>query len=71
MELEVIKLLEAKNGFVPLPRRWVVENSFGWTSRIRRLARDYEPLPETRAGLHLIVFAMLMFVHASPILRSA
>jgi transposase len=42
LQLEVIKLPEAKKGFVLLPRRWVVERSFGWAARFRRLARDYE-----------------------------
>jgi transposase len=60
MQLEVIKLPEAKHGFVLLPRRWVVERSFAWTTRFRRLVRDYERLPTTLAGLHLVVFACLM-----------
>jgi transposase len=60
MQLEVIKLPEAKKGFVLLPRRWVVERSFGWAARFRRLARDYERLPETLAGLHYLAFAILM-----------
>lgn len=38
--LQVIKLQEAKKGFVLLPRRWVVERSLGWLNRFRRLARD-------------------------------
>lgn len=42
MKPEVIKLAEAKKGFVLLPRRWVVKRSFGWAARFRRLARDYE-----------------------------
>ena len=50
----------AKRGFVLLPRRWVVERSFAWMARFRRLARDYERLPETLAGLHFLAFAMLM-----------
>jgi transposase len=58
--LEVVKLSEAKRGFVLLPKRWVVERSFGWMARFRRLARDYERLPETLAGLHYIAFAILM-----------
>ncbi|MCE4352381.1 transposase, partial [Xanthomonas hortorum pv. cynarae] len=58
--LHVIKLQEAKKGFVLLPRRWVVERSFGWVNRFRRLARDYERLPETLAGLHFVVFTILM-----------
>jgi len=60
LRLEVVKLPEAKKGFVLLPRRWVVERSFAWTTRFRRLARDYERLPETLAGLHFLAFAMLM-----------
>ena len=63
MQLEVVKLPEAKRGFVLLPRRWVVERSCAWTARFRRLVRDYERLPATLAGLHLIVFACLMLHH--------
>lgn len=60
IRLEVVKLPTTKKGFVLLPRRWVVERSFGWMARFRRLARDYERLPETLAGLHFLAFAMLM-----------
>jgi transposase len=60
IQLEVVKLPEAKRGFVLLPRRWVVERSFGWAARFRRLARDYERLPDTVAGLHFVAFACLM-----------
>src|SRR5215510_2278792 len=49
-KFEVVKLSTAKRGFVLLPRRWVVERSFGWMSRFRRLARDYERLHVTQAG---------------------
>lgn len=65
MRLEVVKLEEAKRGFVLLPRRWVVERSFAWAARFRRLARDYERLPQTLAGLHFLVFAVLMLVKAN------
>lgn len=60
IRLEVVKLEEAKRGFVLLPRRWVVERSFAWAARFRRLARDYERLPETLAGLHYLAFVILM-----------
>jgi transposase len=60
IQLEVVKLPEAKKGFVLLPRRWVVERTFAWAARFRRLARDYERLPETLAGLHFLAFAILM-----------
>lgn len=46
--------------FVLLSRRWVVERSFGWLARVRRLARDYERLPMVLSGLHFLVFAVLM-----------
>jgi len=59
IELVVVKLAEAKRGFVLLPRRWVVERSFGWTGRFRRLARDYERLADTLKGMHYIAFAVL------------
>jgi transposase len=60
IRLEVVKHIEAKRGFVLLPRRWVVERDFAWAARFRRLARDYERLPETLAGLHFVAFACLM-----------
>ena len=60
IRLEVVKLPTAKHGFILLPRRWVVERSFGWMARFRRLARDYERLAETLAGLHFVAFAMLL-----------
>jgi transposase len=60
IQLQVVKLPQAKHGFVLLPRRWVVERSFAWMARFRRLARDFERLPETLAGLHYLAFAILM-----------
>jgi transposase len=63
--LEVVSLPEAKRGFVLLPRRWVVERSFAWMARCRRLARDYERLPEVLAGLHLVAFVILMLRRAA------
>ena len=62
--LEVIKLPEAKRGFVLLPRRWVVERSIAWMRRFRRLAKDYERLPETVAGLHFLAFACILLGRA-------
>lgn len=66
IELHVVKLPEAKKGFVLLPRRWVVERSFAWATRFRRLVRDYERRPQTLAGMHFLAFAILMltqFIH--------
>lgn len=69
--LEVVKLSEAKHGFVLLPRRWVVERSFAWKSRFRRLVRDYERLPETVKGLHFLAFAILMLTNFVALIKSA
>jgi transposase len=68
IRLEVIKLPAAKHGFVLLPRRWVVERSFAWVARFRRLARDYERLPETVAGLHFLAFACLLLHRLLPLI---
>jgi transposase len=62
--LEVVKLPEAQHGFVLLPRRWVVERSFAWKSRFRRLVRDYERLTTVLAGLHVVAFVVLMLHRA-------
>ena len=60
MRLVVVKRPEASKSFVLLPQRWVVERSFAWASRFRRLARDYERLPATLAGLHFAAFVCLL-----------
>ena len=66
IQLEVVKHTEAKRGFVLLPRRWVVERSFAWAARFRRLARDYERLASTLAGYHWLAFALLMLKSLFP-----
>lgn len=71
IDLQIVKLPEAKKGFVLLPRRWVVERSFGWLARFRRLSRDYERLPDVLAGLHFLVFVTLMLPQALHVLRLA
>lgn len=56
----VVKHTETKRGFVLLSRRWVVERSFAWLTRFRRLAKDYELLEETVKGLQLVACSVLM-----------
>lgn len=68
IRLEVVTLPEAKCGFGLLPRRWVVERTFAWATRFRRLARDYERLPHTLAGLRFLAFACLMLPKVMPLL---
>lgn len=71
VRLAVVKLPEAKRGFVLLPRRWVVERSFAWMAKFRRLARDYERLPDTVAALHFVAFACLLLHRVVPLLTQS
>jgi transposase len=71
IRLDVVKLAEAQHGFVLLPRRWVVERSFAWKSRFRRLVRDYERRLAVLAGLHLVAFVCLELTQAAPLLQLA
>ena len=58
--LEVVKLSEAKKGFVLLPKHWVVERTFCWQACFRRPSRDYEHPQDTLAGLHRLTSVFLM-----------
>ncbi len=71
LRLEVVTLPEGQRGFILLPKRWVVERSFAWMSRFRRLARDYERLPQTLAAMHFIAFACMMLRRAYNLLEIA
>jgi transposase len=69
--LEVVKLPEAKRGFVLLPRRWVVERSFAWAPCCRRLVKDYERYATTLASFHVIAFIGYMLKQALILMQSA
>jgi transposase len=70
IQLEGVKLPEVRRGFVLLPRRWVVERSYGWRARFRRLAGDYERLSAILKGLHYVAFGILMLHRAASISSS-
>ena|SRR5436305_8393090 len=65
IRLEVVKHHEAKRGFVLLPRRWVVERTFGWLGRFRRLTRDYERLGKTLEAWHWLAAVALLLGKAA------
>ena len=56
--------MDAKRGCV-VPRRWVVERSFAWPTRFRRLVKDHEGHASTLAGLRLVAFARLVLRQAA------
>jgi putative transposase len=58
--LEIVKRTDTSNGFQVLPRRWVVERTFGWLNRYRRLAKDYERLPESSEAMVHVAMIRLM-----------
>lgn len=57
---EVVTRPEGTKGFTILPRRWVVERTFGWFGRSRRLSKDYEQLPDTSESMIYAVMVRLM-----------
>lgn len=65
-KLEIIEKPEGQVGFQILPRRWVVERTFAWLVRQRRLARDYERLPETSEAFIYIAMIRLMLRRLAP-----
>jgi transposase len=65
IELVVIKHLPNQKGFMVLPKRWVVERSFGWIARCRRLLRDFERLEKVLTGLHMVAFVGVMLRQVS------
>ena len=58
--LEVVRGRQDQRGFAVIPKRWIVERTFGWLNRYRRLSKDYEELPETSEVMILIAMSHLM-----------
>jgi len=57
LEIEIVKRSDQVNGFVVLPRRWIVERTIAWLNRCRRLAKDWENL--NRKGLAFLRLASI------------
>jgi transposase len=57
IDLQIVKRSDAAKGFILLPKRWIVERTFGWLGRCRRLAKDFENL--TRTQLAFVKLAMI------------
>ncbi len=65
-ELEVVAKPPGRKGFAVLPRRWVVERSFGWLGRSRRLSKDYEATPASEEAFVRLAMAQLMLRRLRP-----
>jgi len=66
LELRAVQRPAEQKGFAVLPRRWVVERTFAWLSRCRRLARDYETRPESSETLIQLAMSRLMILRLAP-----
>ena len=64
--LEIVKRNDDLKGFVVLPRRWVVERTFGWLSNYRRLSRDYEFWPQTGEAVVQVAMIHIMLRRLAP-----
>jgi transposase len=58
--LEIVKRSDAAKGFKLLPKRWIVERTFGWLGRCRRLAKDFENLTRSHAAFVILAMIRLM-----------
>ena len=65
-ELQVIKRTDDTKGFKLLPKRWVVERTFGWLGRYRRLSKDYEGLTETSEAMIQMAMIHIMLRRLEP-----
>lgn len=66
IRVEVVSKSEGQPGFVPLPRRWVVERFFGWLTHGRRLARDYERDPAYSEAWIYLAATHRLLKHLAP-----
>jgi putative transposase len=64
--IEIVARPKEQRGFAVLPRRWVVERTFAWLGRCRRLSKDYEEAPETHEAWVQIAMIHLMLKRLSP-----
>lgn len=60
MSLEIVKRSDTAKGFAVLPKRWIVERTFGWLGRCRRLAKDFENLARSHAAFIILAMIRLM-----------
>lgn len=69
-QLEIVRRNDAANGFEVLPKRWIVERTFAWLSRYRRLSKDYEWFAQTGENFIYLAMINLMLHRLAPEPRS-
>jgi putative transposase len=60
VRLDIVKRPEGAQGFLLLPKRWIVERTFAWLGRYRRLAKDYEYVTQTSEAMIRVAMIHLM-----------
>ncbi len=66
IDVEIVSREPGQQGFVVLPKRWIVERSIAWATRNRRLSKDYERLPESTEAFVYLAFIQLMLHRLAP-----
>ncbi len=61
VQMQVVKRSDTTSAFVVLPKRWIVERTFAWLGKYRRLSKDYEASPQTSEAMIYAVMVHLMF----------
>jgi putative transposase len=64
--LQIVKRCDDVKGFVILPKRWIVERTFGWFGRYRRLSKDYEALTDSSESMIYLAMIHLMVRRIRP-----
>jgi transposase len=69
LPLEIVKRSNTAKGFIVLPKRWIVERTFGWLGRCRRLAKDFENRTRTAAAFLILALIRLMLRRIARMLK--
>jgi putative transposase len=64
--LQIVRKPDDQRGFAVLPKRWVVERTFGWFGRYRRLSKDYEERPESSVAMIHLAMTHRMLRYLAP-----